>query len=363
LYAIINRISTIPQQGRERVQQPFPLVSLVIPMRNEEAYIANCLRSILAQDYPLERMELLFVDGCSTDRTAAILTEAAQTTPQIRVLHNPDRTAPYALNVGIRAASGEVVVILGAHAEYAPDYVSLCVDTLRSVNCDNAGGVLNTRGKGFMGEAIAGALSTVFGVGNALFRLAPRSGYVDTVPFGAFRRDLFDRVGLYDERLTRNQDNEFNYRIRKSGGKIYMNERIRCTYYCRNSLRALMRNGYQNGHWNVVTMYLCPGSMGLRHFVPLAFVLATAGLPLLWLASGVSFFGKLAGLMWGAYLALDAFYSYIVAEKRGWKALSVLPVIYPAFHFAYGVGSLSGLCRLFSLSRARSKERRKEGAP
>jgi len=336
-------------------QEPLPFISLVIPLRNEEAYIADCLRSILMQDYPRERMEILFVDGCSTDRTVSILEEAAQTTPQIRILHNPHRTVPYAMNIGIRAAAGEYIVRLDAHSEYAPDYVSLSVQTLRTVPCDNAGGLWITRGKGYMGEAIAGALTTVFGVGNARFRLASGSGYVDTVPFGAFRRDLFDRIGLYDERLTRNQDNELNYRIRKDGGKIYMNERIRCTYYCRSSLRALMRNGYQNGHWNVVTMYLCPGSMGLRHFAPLAFVLATLGLPLLWLATGVSFFGNLTGLMWGAYLALDAFYSYAVAEKRGWKYLPVLPVIYPAFHFAYGVGSLSGLCRLPGLMRARRR--------
>lgn len=339
-------------------QRPLPFISLVIPLRNEEAYIENCLRSILAQDYPPERMEILFVDGCSTDRTVDIISKAAQTASHIRVLSNPHHTVPYAMNIGIRAAVGEYIVRLDAHSEYAPDYVSLSIQTLLDLPCDNAGGVWITKGKGYMGEAIAGALTTVFGVGNARFRLAPRSGYVDTVPFGAFRRDLFDRIGLYDERLTRNQDNELNYRIRKNGGKIYMNERIRCTYYCRNSLAALMRNGYQNGHWNVVTMYLCPGSMGLRHFAPLAFVLATVGLPLLWLATGVSFFASLMGLMWGAYLALDAFYAYVVAEKRGWKYLPVLPLIYPAFHFAYGVGSLSGLCRLPSVARAR-----KEAAP
>ena len=336
-------------------QEPLPFISLVIPLRNEEAYIGDCLRSILQQDYPLECMEILFVDGCSTDRTVAILEEAAQITPQIRVLNNPHRTVPYAMNIGIRAAVGEYIVRLDAHSEYAPDYVSLSIETLRTVSCDNAGGMWDTRGKGYMGQAIAGALTTVFGVGNARFRLTPHSGYVDTVPFGAFRRDLFDRIGFYDERLTRNQDNELNYRIRKNGGKIYMNENIRCTYYCRSSLAALMRNGYQNGHWNVVTMYLCPGSMGLRHFAPLAFVLATIGLPLLWLATGVSFFGSLTGLMWGAYLALNAFYSYTIAEKQGWKYLAVLPVIYPAFHFAYGVGSLSGLCRLPSLARASKK--------
>jgi glycosyltransferase involved in cell wall biosynthesis len=334
-------------------QETLPFISLVIPLRNEEAYVEECLRSILAQDYPLERMEILFVDGSSSDGTVAFLQRAAEEIPQIRLLHNPDRTVPYAMNIGIRASRGEFIVRLDAHAEYEADYVSKSIHTLRTVPCDNAGGVWITKGRGYMGEAIAGSLTTVFGVGNAQFRLTPHSGYVDTVPFGAFRRDLFDRIGLYDERLTRNQDNELNYRIRKSGGKIYMNQDIRCTYYCRDTLRGLMRMGFLNGKWNVVTMYLCPGSMGLRHFIPLAFVLAVIGLPLLWLASGAAFFGKLMGLMWGAYLALDAFYSYAVAEKRGWKYLPVLPVIYPGFHFAYGVGSLCGLLALPRLARGR----------
>ncbi len=331
-------------------QEAFPFISLIIPVRNEEAYIADCLASILSQDYPLDRMEILFVDGASTDSTVAILEQAARATPQIRVLHNPQRTVPFAMNTGIRASTGEYIVRLDAHSEYVPNYISLCIETLRTTPCDNAGGICITRGRGYMGEAIAGALSTVFGVGNAQFRVSSHSGYVDTVPFGAFRRDLFDRVGLYDERLTRNQDNELNYRIRKNGGKIYMNERIQCTYYCRDTLRGLMKMGFQNGKWNVITLYLCPGSMGLRHFVPLAFVLANVLLPLLWLL-GAPFFGTLWALMGGAYLALDAFYSYAVVEKRGWKYLPTLPLIYPAFHFAYGIGSLCGAASLPGLKR------------
>jgi glycosyltransferase involved in cell wall biosynthesis len=343
------------------VPQDVPFISLIIPLRNEEAYIADCLRTILAQDYPIQRMEILFVDGGSTDGTLACLREAALRAPQIRVLDNPRRTVPYAMNIGIRESRGEYIVRMDAHAEYAPDYVSLSIAALRTLPCDNAGGVCEARGRGYMGQAIAGSLTTVFGVGNSRFRLATRGGYVDTVPFGAFRRALFDRIGLYDERLTRNQDNELNYRIRKHGGKIYLDERIRSIYYCRDTLRGLMRMGFQNGSWNVVTMYLCPGSMGLRHFVPLAFLLATLGLPLLWLATGWSFFGKFMAVVWGAYLALDAFYAYVTAEKRGWKYLPVLPVIYPAFHFSYGVGSLCGLLRLPALIR-RARRARGKGA-
>ena len=338
-------------------QDALPLVSLVIPVRNEEKYLAACLQSILAQDYPMACLDVVFVDGCSSDRTVALLEEAAQTHP-IRVLNNPQRTVPYAMNIGIRASRGEYIVRLDAHAAYPPTYVSGCIRVLRTIPCDNAGGRAVTEGRGYMGQAIAGALSTVFGVGNSKFRVSTRSGYVDTVPFGAFRRELFDRIGFYDERLTRNQDNELNDRIRKHGGKIYMDADIHCTYYCRDSLRGIMKMGFQNGLWNVITMYLCPGSMGLRHFIPLALVLAALGLPLLGLLTGLSFFYSLMALMWGAYATLDAFYSYAVVEKQGWRYMPVLPIIYPAFHFAYGVGSLCGLCRLpaFRASRARAKE-------
>ncbi|MDR3050237.1 MAG: glycosyltransferase family 2 protein, partial [Oscillospiraceae bacterium] len=298
-----------------------PSVSLVIPLRNEIKYIADCLQSILQQDYPLEKMQILFVDGHSTDGTAAFLQQAALAIPQIRVLHNPNKTVPYAMNIGIHACTTDYIVRLDAHAIYQADYVSKSIEALLRVPCDNAGGVWDTRGRGYTGQAIAGALCTVFGVGNAHFRLGAQAGYVDTVPFGAFRRDLFDRIGLYDERLTRNQDNELNYRIRKHGGKVYLDPAIRCTYYCRDTLGGIMKMGFQNGLWNVVTMYLCPGAMGLRHFVPLLFVLATLGLPLLWLITGLSFFLTLLAIGWGAYLMLDAFYAYAVAEKQGWRFL------------------------------------------
>lgn len=323
-----------------------PFISLVLPVRNEEKYIRACAESLFLQDYPEERMEVLFVDGCSTDGTVGILREIQRVHPLLRVLNNPNRTVPYAMNIGIRESRGEFIVRMDAHAEYAPDYVSRCIRALQTVECDNAGGVCVTKGRGYMGRAIAGALSTPFGVGNSMFRLDVRSGYVDTVPFGAFRRELFDRIGLYDERLTRNQDNELNYRIRKNGGKIYLDREIRCTYYCRDTLRGIMKMGFQNGMWNVITMFLCPGSMGLRHFVPLLFVLSTIGLALLSLAFGPQVFGVLLLLEWFAYLSLDAFYSYTVAQSLGLRYLPVLPVIFPAFHIAYGLGSLRGFFAL-----------------
>lgn len=336
-----------------------PFISVILPVRNEERFITACVASIFAQDYPQEQMEVIFVDGCSEDRTVELLHEMQKVHPQIVVLHNPNRTVPYAMNIGIEKSRGEVIVRLDAHAEYPPDYIRLSVETLLTRECDNAGGVFETRGRGFMGEAIAEMLKTPLGVGNATYRLTQEDGYVDTVPFGCFRRELFERIGGFDERMTRNQDNELNFRIRKNGGKIYLNHNIRVLYYCRDTMRGIMKMGYMNGKWNVITMTLVPGSMGVRHFVPLAFVLSTIVLLLLTLATRSLLFGGLLALEWGAYLLLDVFYAYTIAKEKGWRFLPVEIVLYPAFHFAYGFGSLCGIAALPGFLRRERESGRK----
>ena len=337
-----------------------PFISVILPVRNEEKYIAACVDSIFSQDYPAELMEVIFVDGRSEDRTVAMLREMQKVHPQIVVLDNPNRTVPYAMNIGIRESRAEVIVRLDAHAEYPPDYIRLSVETLLTKDCDNAGGVFETRGRGFMGEAIAEMLKTPLGVGNATYRLTQEDGYVDTVPFGCWKKELFDRIGGFDERMTRNQDNELNFRIRKNGGKVYLNHNIRVLYYCRDTLRGIMRMGFMNGKWNVITMTLVPGSMGVRHFVPLAFVLSTIALLLLTLLTRSMLFGGLLALEWGAYLLLDAFYAYTIAREKGWRFLPVEVILYPAFHFAYGFGSLVGIANLPKFLRAERDRKEKQ---
>ena len=337
-----------------------PFISVILPVRNEERYIAACVDSIFSQDYPANQMEVIFVDGRSEDRTVELLHAMQKDHPQIVVLDNPNRTVPYAMNIGIAHSSAPVIVRLDAHAEYPADYIRLSVETLLTKDCDNAGGVFETHGRGFMGEAIAEMLKTPLGVGNATYRLTTEDGYVDTVPFGCFKRELFDRIGGFDERMTRNQDNELNFRIRKNGGKIYLNHNIRVQYYCRDTMRGIMKMGYMNGKWNVITMTLVPGSMGVRHFVPLAFVLSTILLVLLTLLTRSMLFGGLLALEWGAYLLLDGFYSYTIAKEKGWKFLPVEIILYPAFHFAYGFGSLCGIAALPKFIKA-EKEKKKAG--
>lgn len=338
-----------------------PFISVILPVRNEERYISACVASIFAQDYPAEKMEVIFVDGRSEDRTVALLEQMQAEHPQIVVLDNPNRTVPYAMNIGIRYCHAPVIVRLDAHAEYPADYIRLSVETLLTKDCDNAGGVFETRGRGFMGEAIAEMLKTPLGVGNATYRLTTEDGYVDTVPFGCWKKELFDRIGGFDERMTRNQDNELNHRIRKSGGKVYLNHNIRVLYYCRDTMRGIMKMGYMNGKWNVITMTLVPGSMGVRHFVPMAFVLSTLFLVLMTLLTRSMFFGGLLALEWGAYLLLDFFYSYTIAKEKGPRFFPVEVALYPAFHFAYGFGSLCGLCALPKFLKAEKQKQEKQG--
>lgn len=317
-----------------------PFISVVVPVYNEEKYLDACMQTLLSQDYPREQMAWFFVDGMSTDRTREILLSYQQQYPAlIQVLENPNKTVPYAMNLGIKAAKGPYLIRLDAHAEYAVDYFSKCVEELEETGADNVGGVMETKSRTPIGRTIAKMLSSRFGVGDAQFRTGGEDGYVDTVPFGAFRREVFDKVGLYDQRLTRNQDSELNYRIIKNGGKIYLSHKIKLAYYCRDSVKGIAKMAALNGKWNIITNKLCPGSMRLRHFVPFFFVLSLLGLPLfglLW-----SGFWYLLGLELAAYFALDILFSAKAADHM--KEFLQLLFLFPAFHICYGWGSLKGI--------------------
>ena len=320
-------------------------VSVVMPVYNEERYIVNCIESLLLQDYPKDQMEWIFVDGMSKDTTKQLIQGYIIKYPgMIKVLDNPNKTVPYAMNIGIKEAVGKYIIRLDAHADYCSDYISKCVHYLQTTDADNVGGVAETKSKGFVGNAIAKMLSSKFGVGNSEFRTNGETGYVDTVPFGAFKRDVFEKWGGYDERLTRNQDNEMNYRIRKNGGKILLASDIKLSYYCRDSIRGIARMAFQNGTWNVITMYLCPGSMGIRHFIPLAFLFSIILLPLLsaWIPALLYLFCAEMAL----YLALDCFFS--AKQADGVKEFLLLLILFPVFHITYGAGSVRGLFALLS---------------
>ena len=243
------------------------------------------------------------------------------------------------MNIGIKNSRGKYIVRLDAHSEYPVDYISKCISTLENVDADNVGGLAITKGHGIIGEAFSKVLSSKFGVGNSSFRTNAPSGYVDTVPFGAFKREVFEKYGYYDERLTRNQDYELNYRIRKNGGRIYLNSDIKLIYYCRNTISGIIKQSFQNGKWNVITFRLCPGSMSIRHFVPLMFILSLIILPLLGLFHPVANWILLLEL--SLYFVLDIIFSIKMASSM--KKMLLLTVMFPMLHLSYGIGSFIGL--------------------
>ena len=323
-----------------------PFISVIIPVYNEERYIDECIKSLLKQDYPKDKMKWIFVDGMSNDRTTEILGEYKTQYPHlITVLPNKNKTVPYAMNIGIEKAKGEYIIRLDAHAEYSHDYISKCVECLIRTGADNVGGIAITKGRGFTGKCIAKMLSSRFGVGNSQFRTNGESGYVDTVPFGAFKRDVFEKWGNYDVRLTRNQDNEMNYRIRKNGGKIYLSNDIQFTYYCRDTVAGIGDMAMKNGKWNVITNKLCPGSMGIRHFVPLAFVLSIIILLILGFVHPAFMYLLYAELL--LYFTLDVFFS--IKSASCVSEFFLLFILFPVFHVMYGIGSLKGLLSLINM--------------
>ncbi len=324
-------------------QSDLPLVSAIVAMRNEEAFIEKCLNSLAEQDYPVELLEILVVDGRSTDRSREIVSAMQENMPNLRLLDNEKRISPVAFNIGIREARGEVLTIISAHSYLASDYVSRCVEYLAKTDADCVGGPIETIGETDTARAIALAMSSPFGVGDALFRYSGREQYVDTLAFGAYRRDVFQRVGLFDEELVGSEDDEFNYRLRSQGGKLFLTPAIRSFYYGRSSLRALCRQYFSYGRGKVRVMRRHPGQVRLRHFIPALFVLSLLVSGPLALIS--PWFALLFGAIVGCYVLVSLLVAFNIARKEGWRCLPLLPAAFACLHLSYGTGFLWGLVR------------------
>jgi len=319
-----------------------PTISVVIPMRNEARFIADCLRAVLAQDYPSDLVEVLVVDGESEDDSRAIVEKYAAETGRVRLLRNPHRIVPCALNIGIRAARGEVIARVDGHTVIAPDYLRNGIETLRRTRADNVGGPMVPRGGGAFGDAVAAAMSSRFGIG-AYFHFGTEEREVDTVYLGMWPRHVFAKVGLFDEELLRNQDDEFNYRLRKFGGRIVMTPRMRSSYQNRATLRGLLRQFYQYGLWKVRVCQKHPMQMSWRHFVPPALVLNLLSAPLAGWA--VPPLAAWTAVLAGSYAAAVLAASALVARRGKIRHPAYLPVAFAAMHLAWGTGFLIGLCR------------------
>ena len=314
-------------------------LSVICPIYNEEKYIGQFLDSLLKQDYPKDDLEILLVDGMSKDKTRDIVAGYTAQYPFIRLIDNPDKIVPYAMNRGIKAAKGEIIMRLDAHASYQPDYFSVLVNGLRRLKADNVGtvcktDVLNETPKTL---AIREVLGNKFGVGNSTFRTGiDREQEVETVPFGCWPREVFEKYGKYDVRLVRNQDIELNKRIIRGGGKIYILPDTYCTYLARETWRALAKNNYGNGKWNILTVYYTNtfSSLSLRHFIPLLFLLSLI-VPLL-----------LAFVWWPfALVGLLSIVSLKLAISKHLNFCYLL-ITFFVLHLSYGWGSLVGILKL-----------------
>ncbi len=312
------------------------MVSVVIPARNEGRTLRRCLEALLAQDYPAEQLEILVADGRSTDDSRAIVQDLAASHPHLTLLDNPNRTVPYALNIAIRAARGSVIVRVDGHAVVAPNYVSQCVRALDASGAANVGGPMRSRGVGFWGRTIAAAMRSPF-AGTAKFHYASEPQEVDTVYLGAFRREVLERVGLFDESLPRDQDYELNHRIREAWERIYYDPAISVEYFGRESLSALLRQYWNYGAGKAVTLGLRPGALKPRHLASPLLVLGLGG------GAGLALLRRplpLLGLL-ALYGGASAWFSSRAAREEPGQRRAALALVFLCMHLSYGVGMLA----------------------
>ena len=316
-----------------------PFVTVAMPCLNEEAFIEACIRTVLAQDYPADRIEVLVADGGSTDRTLEILARLSAEDSRVRVIDNPQRIQAAGMNELIRTARGDVVVRMDVHCEYAPDYVRKCVEVLARTGADNVGGAQRARATSLFQRALCAALDSPLGVGGAKYRSAESEGFVDTVFLGAFRRAVFEQVGMYDPRATTNEDAELNQRIIEAGGKIYLSREIVVHYHPRASYAALAKQYYRYGRGRARTLLKRGRFLSLRPALP--FLMTTGG-ALLALTSPVQ---PLTPFAFGGYALATAVEAVRVGRKAGVTAIPIVWTIFPVLHVSHGVGFAAGLVR------------------
>jgi glycosyltransferase involved in cell wall biosynthesis len=329
-----------------------PFVTVVVPIRNEADFIAECLQSILASNYPRDRLEIIVVDGLSDDGTREIVEHLMKLDPRIRMLDNPERIVPHAMNRAIDAANGDVITRVDGHADIANDFVFQSVRVLKErPDCWCAGGSIDSISHTQTGRIIAACMSTPVGVGNAHFRLRNYEGYVDTIAFGSYWRWVFDRIGKFDEELVRNQDDELNARLIMNGGRIYMSSSIQCRYYPRTSLRKLWRQYFQYGFWRIRTIQKLGRPATIRQMIPMLFVI---GLLLLSSAAIISQWARIAFVIYaGLYVGILCVGAIQVARRTEPRGFLVAPIVFMILHFAYGLGCLWGIVRFVFLKHGK----------
>jgi glycosyltransferase involved in cell wall biosynthesis len=319
-----------------------PRVTIAMPAYNEERYIEACIASVQAQDYPRDQIEILVADGRSTDRTRDLLAKLAVDDPRIRVIDNPERLQAAGLGHLVKVATGDYILRMDVHCEYAADYIRRCVEVLERTGADNVGGAARAKAKTFFQRALCAALASPLGVGGSKYRNPDEEGFVDTVFPGAFRRSVFETVGLWDPKAITNEDAELNQRILAAGGQIYLSRDVVVYYYPRDSLRGLATQYYKYGRGRARTLLKLgrlptPSFAAIRPYVPFlmtAGAAVMAAIPPLWPAGAV--FGA-------TYAAATGAEAVRVGQKAGLAAIPIVWAMFPVLHVSHGVGFAAGL--------------------
>jgi glycosyltransferase involved in cell wall biosynthesis len=335
--------------------QDSPFVTIIMPIRNEADFIERAIRSVLDNDYPDEKMEILVIEGMSDDGTRDIVDRLSKEDSRLRVLDNPKMITPAAMNIGLKAAQGNLFIRVDGHVEIPADFITKSILCLHEhPQAWVAGGYIKTVAKSYIGQAIASAMRSPIGVGNSRFRLGDYEGWVDTLAFGTHHMWIVDKIGYFDEELVRNQDDEFNLRIILAGGKIWMSKAIQSTYFSRGSIHKLWKQYFQYGFWRIRTLQKHKRPASFRQIVPLLFVL------LLLLTGLAGFLWKPLRILLAIEVALYVLGLVIgtldVGRKSGWRYAPLAPVVFAILHFAYGLGSLWGIVRFSILRASRMKK-------
>ncbi len=336
-------------EQREAIAE-LPFVSVIIPVRNEEAFIARTLDRILTQDYPLERIEIIVADGMSDDRTREILDDYAARYPQVRYVDNPARVTPAGLNAAITAAGGEIISRIDGHCEVAGDFIRRNVELFeKHPEAWVVGGPMVHAGTNVFGEAVAVAMSHPAGVGLATHRFENYEGYVEGAQFPAFRNWVFDRIGMFDENLVRTEDDELNYRITQAGGKSYVSPSVKYVYYVRGKIGQLFKQYFQYSFWRIPVFRKHKKPTTLRQLVPPLFFLAMILLAVIgiWLRQPM-----VALALPAVYAAALLLIAVSIIPRKGLAVACLVPIAMATMHVAYAAGIAYGLCCLVFNRRA-----------
>lgn len=328
-------------------------VAIVIPCLNEKDYIIKCLSSIAAQSYEGNLISTYVCDGNSNDGTQQLINDFIKEHSQFHLLINTKKTTPFALNLGIQTANTDIIIILGAHSELDKNFVAKNVESLATdANVMCAGGILENVYENRASQIIGAAMSSSFGVGNAHFRTGTKQGFVDTVAFGAYKKEIFDKVGLFDEELIRNQDDEFNYRVTSNGYKILLNPEIKCQYYVRASYSKLFKQYFQYGYWKVYVNKKHKAITTVRQLIPLFFVLYLISLALSFLINWQW------GAIYSVFLGLYFLLAFVFALRKSTEVGAVFGIAFTfgILHFSYGIGYLKGIIDFFIAGKSIKKQ-------